>query len=90
MAAFIYYVLFEQITGLQTSQTGCAAEFRCGTTLFKRLITGKRQPGGQGNSSRKLEDITTMEDATRSKQRKVKPKSTRRRVKGRGRGKKAK
>ena len=26
MAAFMYYILFEAITGLQKSQTGCAAE----------------------------------------------------------------
>ena len=31
MAAFMYYVLFEAITGLQKSQIGCAAEFRCRT-----------------------------------------------------------
>ena len=40
MAAFMYYVLYEQITSLQKSQTGCAAKFRCQTTPFKRLITG--------------------------------------------------
>ena len=42
MAAFMYYVLYEQITGLQKSQAGCAAEFRCQMTPFKRLITGKK------------------------------------------------
>ena len=47
MAAYIYFVLHEQITGLRPSQTGCATEFRCGTSPFKRLITGKRQPGGK-------------------------------------------
>ena len=50
MAAFIYFILYEQITGLRPSQTGCAAEFRCGLTPFKRLIIGKRQPGGPGRS----------------------------------------
>ena len=50
MATFIYFVLYEQITNLRPSQTGCAAEFRCGVTPFKRLITGKRQPGGPGRS----------------------------------------
>ena len=29
MAAFMYFVLHEQITGLRPSQTGCAAKFRC-------------------------------------------------------------
>ena len=67
MAAFMYYILYEQITGLQKSQTGCAAEFKCQTTPFKRLITGKKQPGGPGcsgdtgKSGRKLEDIAEME-----------------------------
>ena len=73
MAAFMYYVLYEQIIGLQKSQTGCAAEFRCQITPFKRLITGKRQPGGPGRSSeagksgRKLEEIAEMEGATPAK-----------------------
>ena len=35
MAAYIYFVLYEQITGLRPSQTGCAVELRCGMTLFK-------------------------------------------------------
>ena len=76
MAAYIYFVLHEQITSLRPSQTGCAAEFRCGTMPFKRLITGKRQPGGPGRSSeargassRKLEEIAKMERATPTKQR---------------------
>ena len=96
MVAFIYYVLYEMITGLRPSQTGCAAEFRCGTTPFKRLITGKRQPGGPGRSgntgksNRKVEEVAKMEDATPAKQRKVAMKSTRGRGKGRGRGKKTK
>ena len=84
MAAFMYYVLYVQITSLQKSQTGCAAEFRCHTTLFKRLITGKEQPGGPGRSSktgksgRKLEDIAAMEGAIQAKQKKVTPKPTHR------------
>ena len=48
LAAFMYFVLYEQITGLQASQTGCATEFRCQMTPFKRLVTGKKQPGGPG------------------------------------------
>ena len=76
MAAYIYFVLYEQITGLRPSQTGCAVEFRCGMTPFKRLITGKRQPGGPGRSSevrggsnRQLEEVAKMEGATPAKQR---------------------
>ena len=96
MAAFIYYVLYKRITGLRPSQTGCAGKFRCGMTPFKRLITGKRQPGGPGRSgdtgksSRKLEEVAEMEGATLAKQRKVAAKSTRRRGKGRSRRKKTK
>ena len=77
MAAFIYFVLHKQITGLRPSQTGCAAQFICGVTPFKRLITGKRKPGGPGRSgdvgksSRSLEDVAEMEGATPAKQRKT-------------------
>ena len=83
MAAFMYYVLYEQITGLQKSQTGCAAEFRCQTTPFKRLITGKRQPGRPGRSSetgksgRNIEEVAAMEGATPAKQQKATPKPAR-------------
>ena len=91
MAAFMYYILYEQITGLHKSQTGCAAEFRCQTTPFKRLITGKKQPGRPGRlsetrkSGRKIEEDAEMGGSTPAKQRKVTPKSTR----GRGRGARA-
>ena len=73
MAALMYYILYEPITGLQKSQTGCAAKFRCQATPFKRLITGKRQPGGPGRSGeagksgRKLEEVVEMEGATPAK-----------------------
>ena len=50
MAAFMYFVLYEQITSLKASQTGCSRDFKCQGTLFKRLVTGKRQPGGPGRS----------------------------------------
>ena len=101
MAVYIYFVLYEQITSLRPSQTGCAVEFRCGTMPFKRLITGKRQPSGpgrssevRGGSSRQLEEVTKMEGATPTQQRRkatktpaaVKPASRGRG--GRGRGKK--
>ena len=51
MAVYIYCVLYKQITGIRASQTGCATDFRCPMTPFKRLITGKRQPSGPGMSS---------------------------------------
>ena len=64
MAAYMYCILYEQITGLRASQTGCAMDFKAPTTPFKRLITGKRQPGrpgrsseARGGSSRSLEEV---------------------------------
>ena len=74
MAAFIYYVLHDQMTGIQKSQTGCSEEFKCRTTPFKHLVTGKKQPGGPGKSheagksSRSLEDFAEIEGATPVKQ----------------------
>ena len=85
LAAFMYFVLYEQITGLQASQTGCATEFRCQTTAFKRLVTGKKQPGGPGRgqatkSTRSLEEVAEIEGGTPAKKvkgtPKAKPKST--------------
>ena len=74
MAAYIYCVLYKQITGIRTSQTSCATDSRCPTTPFKRMITGKRQPGGPGRlsearvgSSRSLEEVAEMEGATPTK-----------------------
>ena len=43
MAAFMYYVLYEQITGLQKAQTGCSVEFKCEMTPFKCPITRSSQ-----------------------------------------------
>ena len=74
MAAYIYFILNEQITGIRASQTGCATDFRCQTMPFKRLITGKKQPGRPGRSSearggsgRSLEEVTKMEGPTPAK-----------------------
>ena len=67
MAAYIYFFLYEQITSIRASQTGCATDFRCPMKPFKRLITGKKQPGGpgrssevRGGSSRSLEEVAKM------------------------------
>ena len=67
-------VLYEQITSIGASQTGCATDFRCLTTPFKRLIIGNKQPGGpgrssevRGGSSRSLEEVTEMEGPTPTK-----------------------
>ena len=74
MAAYLYCILYEQITGIRASQTGCTTDFRCPITPFKRLITGKRQPGGpgrsneaRGGSSRSLEEVAEMEGPTPAK-----------------------
>ena len=74
VAAYIYFVLYKKITSIRASQTGCATDFRCPTTPFKRLITGKKQPGGpgrlgeaRGGSSRSLEEVAKMEGPTPAK-----------------------
>ena len=74
MAAYIYFILYEQITGTRASQTGCATDFRCETMPFKRLVTGKKQSSGpgrssevRGGSSRSLEEVAEMEGATPAK-----------------------
>ena len=94
MAAYMYCILYEQITGKRASQTGCATDFRCQTTPFKRLITGKRQPGrpgrsskARGGSSRSLEDIAKMEGTPPAKRTRKTAKSataTKATPKGRG------
>ena len=94
MAVYIYCVLYEQITGIRASQTGCTTDFRCPMSPFKRLITGKRQPGrpgrlseARGGSSRSLEDIAEMEGATPAKRTRKATKSataTKATPKGRG------
>ena len=100
MAAYMYCVLYEQITGVRASQTGCATDFRSPTTPFKRLITGKRHPGGpgrsseaRGGSSRSLEDVTEMEGPTPAKRTRKATKSASTmatKVKPKGRGTKGK
>ena len=83
MAAYMYFVLYEQITSLKASQTGCARDFKCQGTPFKRLVTRKRQPGGpgrlsdaKGGSSRTLKEVAELEGATPTKQRKRTPRAT--------------
>ena len=80
LAAFMYFVLYRQITGLQASQMGCATKFRCQTTPFKRLVTRKKQPGGPGRgqamkSTRSLEEVAEIEGSTPAKKAKGTPKA---------------
>ena len=74
MAMYIYCILYEQMTSIRASQTGCTTDFRCPMMPFKRLITEKRQPSGpgrssevRGGSSRSLEKVTEMEGPTPAK-----------------------
>ena len=98
MAVYMYCVLYEQITGIRASQTGCSMDFRCPTTPFKRLITGKRQPSrpgrsseARGGSSRSLEDVAKMEGATPAKRtRKATKSATATKATPKGRGTKRK
>ena len=98
MATYMYCVLYEQITGVRASQTGCATDFKAPTMPFKRLITGTRQPGGpgrsseaRGGSSRSLEDVAEMEGATLAKRTRMTTKSaTTAKATPKGRGKKSK
>ena len=92
MAAFMYFVLYEQITGLRASQTSCSRDFQCQGTPFKRLVTGKKQPGGPGRSSkqrskRTLEEVAKLEGDTPAKQTR---RSTRTPKSRTGKGKKSK
>ena len=92
MAAFMYFVLYEQITGLKASQTGCSRDFKCQGTPFKRLVTGKKQPGGPGRSSeqrskRTLEEVAELEGDTPAKQTRKSTRTTKSRT---GKGKKGK
>ena len=92
MAAFMYFVLYEQITGLKASQTGCSRDFQCQGTPFKRLVTGKKQPGGPGRSSeqkskRTLEEVAELEGDTPAKQTRRSTRTPKSRI---GKGKKSK
>ena len=97
MAPYMYCVLYEQITSVRASQTGCATDFKAPTMPFKRLITGKKQPGGpgrwseaKGRSSRSLEDVAEMEGPTLAKRTRTTTKSTTAKVTPKSRGKKSK
>ena len=74
IAEYMYCILYKQITSIRASQIGCATDFKFQTMSFKRLITGKRQPGrpgrsseARGGSSRSLEEVAEMEGAPPAK-----------------------
>ena len=92
MATFMYFVLYEQITGLKASLTGCSRDFQYQGTLFKRLVTGKKQPGGPGRSreqrsKRTLEEVAELEGDTPAKQTRRSTRTPKTRT---GKGKKSK
>ena len=69
-------------------------DFKAPTMPFKRLITGKRQPGRPGRSSearrgssRSLEDVTEMEGGTPAKRTRKATSATAAKATPRGRGK---
>ena len=97
MAAYMCCVLYEQITSVRVSQTGCATDFRAPPTPLKRLITGKKQPGRpgrlsetKGRSGRSLEDVAEMEGPTPAKRTRTTTKATAAKATPKGRGKKNK
>ena len=73
-------------------QTGCSRDFQFQGTPFKRLVTGKKQPGGPGRSGkqrskRMLEELAKLEGDIPAKQTR---KSTRTPKSRTGKGKKSK
>ena len=47
MAAWLYFILYKQVTGSTAGQDKCAEKFSCSVTQFKRMVTGKWQEGGK-------------------------------------------
>ena len=47
MAAWLYFILYKQVTGSTAGQDKFAATFGCSVTQFKRMVTGKWQEGGK-------------------------------------------
>ena len=62
MAAWLYFVLYRQVTGSSAGQDKCADKFGCSVTQFKRMITGKWQEGGK-----RKEEMKSTSSATRKR-----------------------
>ena len=74
---------YDTVHTLCEAQQNFAVDFKCPMTPFKRLITGKRQPGGpgrsseaRGGSSRSLEEVRSQEGAPPAKRTRKATKST--------------
>ena len=87
MAAWLYFVLYKQVTGSTAGQDKCAEKFGCSTTQFKRMITGKWQEGGKRKEdtksvsseakkrkSKRLEEIAKQEGGSKKAKRTKKAK----------------
>ena len=67
MAAWLYFVLYKQVTGSTAGQDKCADKFGWSVTQFKRMITGKWQEGGK----RKEETKSTSSVAKKMKSKRL-------------------
>ena len=67
MAAWLYFVLYKQVTGSTAGQDKCAEKFGCSVTQFKRMVTGKWQEGGK----RKEETKSTSSVAKKRKSKRL-------------------
>ena len=67
MAAWLYFVLYKQVTGSTAGQDKCADKFGCSVMQFKRMITGKWQEGGK----RKEETKSTSSVAKKRKSKRL-------------------
>ena len=63
MAAWLYFILYKQVTGTIAGQDKCAEKFGCSITQFKRMVTGKWQEGGR----RKGETKSSSSEAQKRK-----------------------
>ena len=84
MAAWLYFVLYKQVTGSTAGQDKCAEKFGCSVTQFKRMITGKWQEGGKrkedtksGSSEAKKRKSERLEKLAQEKVGDKKPKRRR-------------
>ena len=77
MATFMYYALHKQLTGKVRSQQACSEDFGCKTTLFKHLVTGKKQPGRPGRKGERGKSSQTVKEVKQLESSKPKPKRPR-------------
>ena len=76
MAAWLYFVLYKQVTGSTAGQDKCAEKFGCSIMQFKRMITGKWQEGGK----RKEDSKSISSEAKKRKSKRLEEKLNRKEV----------